>query len=77
MQRLQDCGLSFAQGLGQRSSRARCSCALDRQLERIELAVLGAVQTSLVGRFRSESLYPSVAGRRPGRRIDLHNDAGG
>ena len=31
----------------------------------------------VVGRFRSESLHPSVADRRPGRRIDLHNDTGG
>ena len=31
----------------------------------------------VVGRFRSESLLPSVADRRPGRRIDLHNDTGG
>jgi uncharacterized protein (DUF2235 family) len=31
----------------------------------------------VVGRFRSESLHPSVADRRPGRCIDLHNDTGG
>lgn len=31
----------------------------------------------VVGRFRSESVHPSVADRRPGRRIDLHNDTGG
>lgn len=31
----------------------------------------------LVGRFRSESLHPSVADRRPGRRIELHNDTSG
>jgi uncharacterized protein (DUF2235 family) len=31
----------------------------------------------VVRRFRSESLHPSVADRRPGRRIDLHNDTGG
>ena len=31
----------------------------------------------VVGRFRSESIHPSVADGRPGRLINLHNDAGG
>ena len=31
----------------------------------------------LVGRFRSESIHPSVADGRPGRLINLHNDTGG
>ena len=35
---------AFAQSLG-RGICARCSCAFDRQLERIELSVLGAAQT--------------------------------
>ena len=39
--------------------------------------VFWARSRRLVGRFRSESIHPSVADGRPGRLINLHNDAGG
>ena len=39
--------------------------------------VFWARSKRVVGRFRSESLHPSVADRRLGRSIELHNDTGG
>ena len=39
--------------------------------------VFWARSKRLVGRFRSESIHPSVADGRPRRLINLHNDAGG
>ena len=75
MQRLQDCGLPLPKAWE------------DEFTQDVHAPSTGnwsglnwlfwARSRSVVGRFRSESLHPSVADRRPGRRIDLHNDTGG
>jgi uncharacterized protein (DUF2235 family) len=75
MQRLQDCGLPLPKAWE------------DEFTQDVHAPSTGnwsglnwlfwARSSRVVGRFRSESLHPSVADRRPGRRIDLHNDTGG
>jgi uncharacterized protein (DUF2235 family) len=75
MQRLQDCGLPLPKAWEDEFTQAVHAPSTGNWSGLNWL--FWARSRRVVGRFRSESLHPSVADRRPGRRIDLHNDTGG
>lgn len=75
MQRLQDCGLPLPKAWEDEFTQDVHAPSTGKWSGLNWL--FWARSRRVVGRFRSESLHPSVADRRPGRRIDLHNDTGG
>jgi uncharacterized protein (DUF2235 family) len=75
MQRLQDCGLPLPKAWEDEFTQDAHAPSTGNWSGLNWL--FWARSRRVVGRFRSESLHPSVADRRPGRRIDLHNDTGG
>ena len=74
MQRLQDCGLPLPKAWEEEFAQDVYAPSTGNWSGLNWL--FWARSRRVVGRFRSESLHPSVADRRPGRRIDLHNDTG-